>query len=222
MKKAHIVFVLFSLFGGFIVCAVLFFGFFLSMGTTYETSVSQYGAWEDDLEDVPSFLPESIEGYTVNAYSYTLYSYMDTCYEIFLDITVEETEFDRLLQEAKTYSNSYVERSADYCDGYTEIVFMDVYETDVHEKYPDDVEQVGWADIEKVIYNPHTSSIVYVVFHANDTGVYEVADVAYFYRFSINADDYFQKVSRLENKTSQFADASTIACNIESVRQYSP
>ena len=221
MKKACASIVLFLCVGGVIACAVLLCAFFLSMGTTYETSVSQYGAWKDDLEDVPSFLPESIEGYTVNAYSYTLYSYMDTCYEIFLDITVEETEFDRLLQEAKTYPNSYVERSADYCDGYTEIVFMDVYE-----KYqtddPDDLEQVGWADIEKVIYNPHTSSIVYVVFHANDTGVYDVADVAYFNRFSINADDYFQKVSRLENKTSQFADASTIACNIESVRQCSP
>ena len=67
MKKACASIVLFLCVGGVIACAVLFFGFFLSMGTTYETSVSQYGAWEDDLEDVPSFLPESIEGYTVNA-----------------------------------------------------------------------------------------------------------------------------------------------------------
>lgn len=196
MKKACASIVLFLCVGGVIACAVLFCAFFLSMGTTYETTVSQYGAWEDDLEDVPSFLPESIEGYTVNAYSYTLYSYMDTCYEIFLDITVEETEFNRLLEEAKTYSSSYIERSADYCDGYTEIVFMDVYEKHQTDD-PDDVEQVGWADIEKVIYNPHTSSIVYVIFHANDTGVYEVADVAYFNRFSINADDYFQRVKQL-------------------------
>ena len=195
MKKACTSIVLFLCVGGVIACAVLFCAFFLSMGTTYETSVSQYGAWKDDLEDVPSFLPESIEGYTVNAYFYTLYSYMDTCYEIFLDITVEETEFNRLLEEAKTYSSSYIERSADYCDGYTEIVFMDVYEKHQTDD-PDDVGQVGWADIEKVIYNPHTSSIVYVAFHANDTGVYEVVDVAYFNRFSINADDYFQRVNR--------------------------
>jgi hypothetical protein len=156
---------------------------FLGIGTFYETSVDKYGKWENYL-DVPTFLPSSVKDYTVHSYSYTLYSYMDVCYEIFVDITVEETEFDRLLESARAHSDSYEEQPADYCDGYMEIVFMDNYEQGKNG------EQVGWADIEKVLYNPDTNNVVYVVFHANDTGVYDVKDVAYFNRFSIKADDY--------------------------------
>lgn len=156
---------------------------FLGFGTFYETAANKYGKWASYL-DIPSFLPSSVENYAVNSYSYTLYSYMDICYEIFLDITVEENKFDCLLNSARTYSDSYEEQPADYCDGYMEIVFIDNYE-----RWEND-EQVGWADIEKVIYNPDTKNIVYVVFHANDTGVYDVKDVAYFERFAIAADQY--------------------------------
>lgn len=109
---------------------------------------------------------------------------MDTCYEIFLDITVEETEFDDLIERARAYSDTYEEQPAAYCDGYMEIVFMDAYESWQDRAF------VGQAAIEKVIYNPDTGNIVYVVFHADDTGVYQVSDVAYFERFSINADSY--------------------------------
>lgn len=155
----------------------------LGVGTFYETSPERYGKWDTNL-NVPSFLPESVENFTVNSYSYTLYSYMDVCYEIFLDVSVGEAEFAGLIDSARAYSDSYEEKRADYCDGFTEIVFMDDYEQG------ENSENVGWADIEKVIYNPDTYTIVYVVFHANDTGVYDVADVAYFTRFSIKAQEY--------------------------------
>ena len=155
---------------------------FLGIGTFYETSPDKYGEWEEYLY-VPSFLPNSVEQYDVNSYSYTLYSYMDVCYEVFLDITVEENEFNRLLESARTYSKDYTEQPASYGDGYIEIVFKDYYEKGGGE-------QVIWADIEKVIYHPDTKNIIYVVFHANDTGVYDVKDVAYFNRFSIIADRY--------------------------------
>lgn len=156
---------------------------FFGLGTFYEISANKYGKWASYLY-IPSFLPSSVEDYTVNSYSYTLYSYMDICYEIFLDISVGENEFDSLLEKARAYSTNYEEQPADYCDGYIEIVFMD------HYRQAGNDENVGWADIEKVIYNPDTKNIVYVVFHANDTGVYEVKDVAYFNRFSITADNY--------------------------------
>lgn len=156
-----------------------FFGF----GTFYETAAQNYGQWGEDIE-APDFLPADVKDYTVNAYSYTLYSYMDTCYEIYLDITVEEDEFEPLLEQVRSYCDDYVEQKAPYCDGYMEIVFMDDYEP------YEDGEQVGQAAIEKVIYNPITNNIVYVAFHAKDTGVYPVKDVAYFNRFSITAEGY--------------------------------
>ena len=156
---------------------------FLGIGTFYETTVNKYGKWAKYL-DIPSFLPSSVASYKVNAYSYTLYNYMDVCYEIFLDIVVEGDAFDDLLSSARAYSENYEEQPADYCAGYMELVFIDNYER------WENGDKVGWADIEKVIYNTDTKNIIFVVFHAQDTGVYDVRDVAYFNRFSINADSY--------------------------------
>lgn len=90
---------------------------FLGVGTFIETSPEKYGEWEEYL-DVPDFLPEALDDCTVNSYSYRLYNYMDTCYEIFLDVTVSEEQLDGILDRAKQYSPSYAEHSADYCEGY--------------------------------------------------------------------------------------------------------
>ena len=63
----------------------------LGMGTIQESSPEAYGNWTK-YHDAPAFLPDDLDGYTVNAYSYTLYNYLDICYEIFLDITVTEEQ----------------------------------------------------------------------------------------------------------------------------------
>lgn len=172
-----------------VICAMVSSCGFLSpfgFGTFYETNENNYGEWASFL-DIPSFLPDSVNEYKVNSYSYTLYNYLDICYEIFLDITVDENKFDSLLEIAQSYSNDYEERPADYIDGYTEIVFVDKYS-----EYKNG-EQVDWADIEKIIYNREVGNIIYVAFHAHDTGVYDIKDVAYFNRFSIDSDNYQTK-----------------------------
>lgn len=158
------------------------FGF----GTFYQTNENNYGEWASFLI-IPSYLPDSVNEYTVNSYSYTLYNYLDICYEIFLDITVDEKEFESLLEMARSYSDDYEERPANYIDGYTEIVFVDNYREYENGK------QVDWADIEKIIYNREAGNIIYVLFHAHDTGVYDINDVAYFNRFSIDSDNYQTK-----------------------------
>ena len=114
---------------------------------------------------------------------------MDTCYEIFVDITViTENQFEELITEVKSHPNYAYEKEAYYCDGYVEIVFQDSY--DIYHGENDGTENVGWADIEKIFYNSETLNIVYVCFHANDTGVYELDDVKYFNRFSIKEEEY--------------------------------
>ena len=112
---------------------------------------------------------------------------MDICFEIFLDISVSEEQFGQLLADARSHGE-YTEKEAYYCDGYFEIVFQDDYE--IYRGKDDLTENVGWADIEKVVYNSETLTIIYVCFHANDTGVYPLTDVAYFNRFSINQENY--------------------------------
>ena len=173
-----------------LVCLALTFA---SCGTTYETNPAKYGKWDTSL-DIPSFLPKSIAEYEVNEYSYTLYSYMDVCYEIFVDITVTETQFNELITNAKNNDAYLHEKQAYYNEGYTEIVFQDVY-TIYTGEHINPATNVGWADIEKVIYNKKTLNVIYVCFHANDTGVYELSDVAYFNRFSIQQTEYVEMLN---------------------------
>ena len=165
----------------------------LGIGTFRENSAEKYGEWEA-YQTAPSFLPEKIDEYTVNAYSYTLYNYFDTCYEIFLDITVSEAQFNELVDKAEQYSDTYIKTDAYYSEAYTEIVFTDVYEIGGINKH-DDLQQVGWADIDKVIYNPESFNIIYVSFHANDTDVYDVENISYFNRFSITPEEYFENLT---------------------------
>ena len=67
-------------------------------GSKRISDIEQYGQYESYIE-LPEFFPDAVEGYTVNAYAYNLESWMDTCYEIFLDITVTKSQFDELLSD---------------------------------------------------------------------------------------------------------------------------
>lgn len=162
----------------------------LGIGAIQETSPTKYGEWEK-YHTAPSFLPQKIDDYTVNAYSYTLYNYLDTCYEIFLDITVSEERLNELIGNARQRSDVLIERETYYSNGYTEIVFADMYEKGCVNEH-DGLEQVGIAEIDKVIYNPETFNILYVSFHAEDTSVYDVERITYFNRFSIAPDEYIE------------------------------
>ena len=157
-------------------------------GSKRITDVEQYGQLESYIA-LPEFFPDSVEGYTLNAYAYNLESWMDTCYEIFLDIIVSKDQFDKLLsdrtgQAAECY----------YASGYYEVVFEDSYDLFDGEENGDQV--VGFADIEKIIYNPETYRIVFVAFHANDTGVYPLKDVAYFNCFDIDENEYVEHLGK--------------------------
>ncbi|MBE6130666.1 MAG: hypothetical protein E7183_03015 [Erysipelotrichaceae bacterium] len=181
---------------------IIFFIFLLSscntiLGTKYVTNPKKYGKWETYL-DVPTYLPSDIDDYHVNSYSYTLYAYMDICYEIFLDITVSEEQFNEILSDARNYSEYQYEQNAYYDDRYIEIVYKDYYSI---YPYPDEGERgVGSAYIKKIIYNKETLNVIYVCFHAIDTNVYDLADVAYFRRFLISEEEYVENINK-ENKT---------------------
>ena len=146
-------------------------------GTFYETDPSKY-------VQVMDYLSESIDEYTVNEYSKTQYEYLDSCRELFLDLTVTEEQFSALIEEAR--SGVYLERECYYAEGYYEIVYCDEYET-----FADD-DRVGLACIEKVIYNSETNNVIYECFHADDSSVYALEDVAYFRRFQIDEKEYVE------------------------------
>lgn len=161
----------------------------LGWGTNHITDPAQYGNVENYIE-LPEYFPETITEYTVNSYSYTLYAYMDVCYEIFLDLTVTETQFDSLLLRIRSLPDVQSEREAYYAEGYYEIIFRDSYSINTDEHFENDPANVWNAKIEKVIYNPETFHIIFESFDAFDSGVYPLNEVAYFNRFEIDPYEY--------------------------------
>ena len=155
-------------------------------GSKRISDIEQYGQFESYIE-LPEFFPDSVDGYTVNAYAYHLESWMDTCYEILLDITVAESQFEELLSGVLEQG-----KECYYSEGFYEVIFEDHY--DIFTEEEDSQQVVGYADIEKIIYNPETNRIVYVALHANDTGVYPLKDVAYFNCFHIDEKEYVKHI----------------------------
>lgn len=175
----------------------------LAFGTERTTNPDDYYS-DDCYGKLPSWMPATLEEYTVNDFSYCIYSYLDICYEIFLDITVTEEQLASILSAAREGS-PLCEQDAYYAEGYQEIVFEDFYEIDsldpdIDHNYPSNV---GWADIEKIVYNPQTLNVVFVCFHANDTGVYDLSDVAYFKRFEIDQEDYVLYIMQTDEETTE-------------------
>ena len=147
----------------------------------------------DSYIDFPSYFPESIEEYDVNDYSYRLVSYFDTCHEIFLDVNLTEEQFDEVMNFVKEHNEIKYEQEAYYADGYYEIVITDYYEINKSK-----LEDVDWATVEKVIYNPETFHVVFECLHAHDTGIYDVDEVEYFNLFSINQSEYYEHAKASE------------------------
>ena len=134
------------------------------------------------------YFPESIDKYTVNSYSYNTYRYLDTCTEIFLDITATEKQFENIIQTAEKSSENPVIKQAFYDSDYNEIVFSDYYsKSDDSEK---EKQSVGNAEIKKIIYNKKSLNIIFEYFYAVDTDVYPLDEVEYFKHFNISENDY--------------------------------
>lgn len=161
---------------------------YVGFGSQKITDPAEYGDF--GYIDAPSFFPKSIDGYKINAYSFTIENYFAECYEIFLDITVSPDKLDSLIASAKIGGGFKYEREAYYANGYRELVFSDYYESG--SQSDDGTSQVGYAWIEKVIFNPETGNIAYVAFIANDWSVYSLSEVEYFNKFKINEAEYIE------------------------------
>lgn len=134
------------------------------------------------------YFPESIDKYTVNSYSYNTYRYLDTCTEIFLDISVSEEQFKHIIETAKKFDNVVEIKQAFYDKEYTEIVLSDYYSES--DKNDEGKLWVDNAEIKKIIYNEDNRNIVFEYFYAVDSNVYPLDEVIYFKRFNISESDY--------------------------------
>ena len=165
---------------------ILLCGCDVYFGRKHVTNPEKYGKIESYL-DFPKYFPESIKEYEVNAYSYHVISYFDTCHEVFLDVQLTKEQFDEVISSVREKNEIRYEQEAYYADGYYEIVIQDYFDY-----RQSDAEDVDWATIEKVIYNPETFHVVFECLHAHDSGVYDVDQVEYFNLFSIKQSEYYE------------------------------
>lgn len=150
---------------------------------------AKYGEFSDYVE-LPVWFPESIAEYEVKGYSYRLLAYMDICYEVYVNAILSPEQFDEILDEALNTRGLRYEQEAYYADGFYELVFEDEYSVYDDDEDDEDEKCVGWATVEKLVYNPDTYEVVFECLHAHDTGVYPLLEVAYFNRFGIDETEY--------------------------------
>lgn len=153
---------------------------------------AKYGEFSEYVE-LPTWFPKSIEEYEVKGYSYRLLAYMDICYEVYVNAILSPEQFETVLDQALNARGLRYEQEAYYADGFYELVFEDEYS--VYDDGDEEEKCVGFATIEKLVYNPTTYEVVFECLHAHDTGVYPLSDVAYFNRFDIDETEYAQSAN---------------------------
>ena len=155
-----IIWVVLEFIGAFIaVISVMFASFCSKFGDYHTTDYKEYGDWYN--YKIPAFLPESLDGYLNETSSNCVYEYrvaflFDVVSEIFLDVTLDEETFNEKITEFKSLDGVLYEQPAYYDENFVEIVFDDHYQSFSEEN------RVGWADIEKIIYNESACEIINV------------------------------------------------------------
>lgn len=156
-----------------------------------------------DAYRVIEYFPESIDDYQVNSYSYNAYNFLDSCTEIYLDITATDKQFDQIVQDAEKSKEVASVKPAFYDSDYTEIIFCDNYEkadNDVDE-YSKGQSPIGNAEIKKIIYNEKTHNIIFEYLYAADSNIYPLDEVVYFKHFHISEDDYVKHADSYYEKS---------------------
>ena len=146
---------------------------------------AKYGDFNKDVK-LPAYYPKSISNYKINGFSYKIEKNSTLCYEIFLDITLNEKDFETLISGANADARSKTVKSAYHSSEYKEIVFSDKFEYD-HLGYVLD------SNVEKVIYNKSEFRIIFVLLYTEELGYYPADNIEYFKKLNINPQEYSTK-----------------------------
>ncbi len=150
------------------------------------TDPAKYGSFNSSVK-IPDYYPESISAYTVSRYYYAMNSAPTLAYEIYLDITMPEADFEALMAKVTGDTRQKTTKDAFHSTDYNEIIFSDEYEFE-YEEY-----QVKSANIEKVIYHKTKPRVIFVLFLVEENGEYSLENVEYFKRLRIDPFDYYSR-----------------------------
>lgn len=152
------------------------------------TDAGKYGSFHDDVE-IPSYYPETLSGYTVNDYFYTVDKSTTLCYEIYLDITVTEEAFTTVIAKVNADDRAKTVKSAYHSASYTDVIFSDEIDLAL-DGYIDKIES---AKVEKVIYNEAESRIIFALLYVEELSYYSSDKVQYFKKLNIDLEKYLSQ-----------------------------
>lgn len=167
----------------------------VAFGSYYTEDVSEYGDFVKKYE-APDFLPDTLDDVTVVKYCYTVEAYFSRAVEIYLEVTVPEEDFDDYIKDIMASEESHNIKTAYYDSAYTEIIFKDEYE--IYEYEEDDMQIVGLADVQKVIYSPDTCTVIFECLYVDESALLYLDQVVYFARFEIDEYEYVNQSSGTE------------------------
>lgn len=154
------------------------------------TDPEKYGEFHDSV-NVPAYFPGDISGYTVNNYCYAIEKGTYLCYEIFLDITLSEEDFTKVLSAVTSDGRTKVIKGAYHSDKYNDVIFSDEFTYDLHS-------YVEKANIEKVIYSEEKSRIIFTLLYVEENSFYHIDNVEFFKKLNITPEAYASR------KTNEF------------------
>lgn len=144
--------------------------------------------WENTLNN---FFPSDITNDEVVNYHYYYRYNWDLNFEIYLEIKVNEEKFDYLIDKYKN-DYDYTQVNAYYNASYIELIHRDRFDSrNIDSNYTTS------SNIEKLIYNEETKTIIYEYLHSEDG--FDFEDIYYFNRFNINAYEYNSYVNGEKN-----------------------
>jgi hypothetical protein len=167
----------------------------VAFGSYYTEDVSEYGEYVKKYE-APDFLPDTLDDVTVVKYCYTAEAYFSRAVEIYLEVTVPEENFDDYIKDIMDSEKSHNTKTAYYDSSYIEIIFKDDYE--IYEYEEDEMQMVGIADVQKVIYSPETYTVIFECLYVDESAVLYLDQVVYFARFEIDEYEYVNQSSGTE------------------------
>ena len=149
------------------------------------TDIENYGRY-DYQEYMPNFFPEEItEEMTPVKYSYYFDNSWDWCYELYLEVKMTSTEYEKYKSQ---YSSELVE--CWYDSNYSEYVINDR----LNLNYYDDGKSYMYSPkIEKIIFNDETKTVIFLALKG--TASFNFENSVFFGKFPIDPVVYEEKTT---------------------------
>ncbi|MBQ4510190.1 MAG: DUF3267 domain-containing protein [Clostridia bacterium] len=161
---------------------------------SYTTDVNNYGVYDYPEYMADDYFPEKItDSMTPICYSYYLDGFFDVVYELYLEVQMTETEYEK-------YKSQYENELKDFffASEYSEYVISD--ETSMYTTYSFEENYMDSPDIRKILFNDKDDTVIFISIYGLDPFYYE--NSYYFKRFNLDPMEYSNYLKENKNESN--------------------